>query len=445
MNRYPGFSYDPATKIGFFDCRVPGTGGKRRRRRTVHADTRAEALALWRVFVDELAREAAGDAPASPTQVTSIPITSIVSMPSPPPLPAPTLRDFVDAYYRPTIRAAFKRRTQVSHDSIIGRQLLPAFGNMPLDAISAVVVTDFKVALRNAEYRRGKGALRTYAPSYINDCVRVLKMLLHQAVARGVITVYPIKEKLLKEKEPVLRLELSDGERRAFLATFDDAVAFAAHLTATQTKGKLVRSDRFGGNVRRFGGGMRCDSPAARRYFARFRWLKPLMVFALETGVRRGDMLKLAWSSIDLRAGWIRLTMEKTEFEATIAISRACQAALDECRRRAPKSMLVFVDESGRPLSETRVRRAFALAKKLAGITRRCRFHDLRHTFASRLISSYGVSLRVVATALGHTTTEQTERYAKPSEFAMRQIKTALDSDIAYAPAPSGIPAHSAA
>jgi hypothetical protein len=36
-----------------------------------------------------------------------------------------------------------------------------------------------------------------------------------------------------------------------------------------------------------------------------------------------------------------------------------------------------------------------------------------------------------VATALGYPTTEQTERYAKPSEFAMRQIKTALDADAA--------------
>src|SRR5205807_863451 len=103
--------------------------------------------------------------------------------------------------------------------------------------------------------------------------------------------------------------------------------------------------------------------------------------------------------TIDLREGWIRLRMEKTEFEATVPISRTCHDALMECRRRTAGAR-VFVDEHGRAISETRVRRTYALAKKLAGITRRCRFHDLRHTFASRLVSSSpSVSLRVVATA----------------------------------------------
>jgi site-specific recombinase XerD len=87
----------------------------------------------------------------------------------------------------------------------------------------------------------------------------------------------------------------------------------------------------------------------------------------------------------------------------------------------------VFVDEAGHPISETRLKRTFIRAKTLAGITRRLRFHDLRHTFASRLVSR-GVGLKVVATALGHATTEQTERYAKPSDDALRQIQVALDS-----------------
>lgn len=418
--RYPGFSYNPATKVGFFDCRVPGSVGKKRRRRTIHAETKEEARALWRAFMDELAAEAAGRpsiatiAPAPDVRVASLSV-------------APTLGEFVERYYWPIIRRAFKRRTLISHDAIIKNRLLPALGGLRLDAISTVVVTDFKVAMRTAE-REVKGEKRKYAPSYINDCVRVLKMLLHQAVAREVIAVYPIKDKVPKEKEPILRLEMSDEERHAFLATFDDFDRFAAHLAATQTKGKLVKSARFGGKVRRFGGGMRGDSPAARRYFERYRWMKVLLVFALETGVRRGDILQLTWDAIDMREGWIRLTMEKTEFEAVIPISRACREALVECRRRSTGAR-VFVDERGRPIGETRVRRTFVLAKQLAGIKRRLRFHDCRHTFASRLISSHGVSMRVVATALGHTTTEQTERYAKPSESAMRQIKTALDAD----------------
>jgi integrase len=437
--RYPGFSYDPSTKVGFFDCRVPGSVGKKRRRRTVHAETKEEAKALWRAFMDELAAEAAGGSKAAKTAAAAVQV-AVPAARTNEASAAPTFGEFVERYYWPIIRLAFKRRTLISHDSIIKNRLLRAFGELRLDAISTVVVNDFKVAMRNAE-REVKGEKRKYAPSYINDCVRVLKMLLHQAVAREVIAVYPIKDKVAKEKEPILRLEMSDEERHAFLATFDDCDRFAAHLAATQTKGKLVKSARFGGKVRRFGGGMRGDSPAARRYFERYRWMKPMLVFALETGIRRGDILQLTWNAIDMRGGWIRLTMEKTEFEAVIPISRACREVLVECRRRSTGAR-VFVDERGRPIGETRVRRTFVLAKKLAGIKRRLRFHDCRHTFASRLISSHGVSMRVVATALGHTTTEQTERYAKPSEFAMRQIKTALDADTNCA---SNITTHSAA
>jgi site-specific recombinase XerD len=118
--------------------------------------------------------------------------------------------------------------------------------------------------------------------------------------------------------------------------------------------------------------------------------------------------------------------IEKTVLEVIIPISSACREALTLCRSRAVVGVLVFVDESGQPISETRLKRTFVRAKALAGITRRFRFHDLRHTFAARLVSR-GVGLKFVATALGHATTEQTERYARPSEEALREIVNALD------------------
>ncbi|HEX9460395.1 MAG TPA: tyrosine-type recombinase/integrase [Thermoanaerobaculia bacterium] len=410
MSRHPGFSYDAATKRAHFNCYVPGTAGKLRRRRTISVETRAEALGLWRAFLDELAAEAIGKAKVSGSQSAAreVAVDEVAAM--------PTLREFIDAQFE-TIAAGLKPSTQRSHRSIIANRLLPEFGDTKLDAINSIAALDFKVRMKNGRF----------APSYVNDCVRVLKMLLHQAVERDVIPSYPLKKRVRKEKEPLLRLEMTDAERSVFLQTFDNFGAFAAYLAGRQKKGQVVESAHFG-SARVFGGGLRGDSDAARDYFARFAWLKPLFIVALETGLRKGDLLKLTWSSIDFAEGWIRLVMEKTAFEATIPISAECQRALETGRARPVVSPFVFVDEQGRRISETRLRRTYAIAKKLAGITRRCRFHDLRHTFASRLVSR-GVSLRVVATALGHTTTEQTERYAKPSEAAMREIKTALDRD----------------
>ena len=74
---------------------------------------------------------------------------------------------------------------------------------------------------------------------------------------------------------------------------------------------------------------------------------------------------------------------------------------------------------------KARLERAFATAKKLAKIKRRFRFHDLRHTFASTL-ACQGVALQVIAKALGHTTTKMSERYARPSEEAIRGLAAAL-------------------
>jgi integrase len=399
MSRHPGFEYDAAKKVARFDCYVPGSAGKLRRRRTVPAKTRPEALTLWRSFVDELAAEA--------ERKDSVPAVPRV---------IPTLNAYIDDYFEKII-AGLRKSTQRSHRNIVSKQLLPLLGEVRLDAITSIAVSDFATALRN----------EGYAPSYINDCVRVLKMLLHQAVERDVLREYPIKKRVRKEKEPVLRLEMTDTERRAFLDAFDDRRAFESHLSSVGRKGRVVESPWFG-QPRLFGGSLRPDSGAASRYFERFAYLKPLFIVALETGLRKGDLLKLRWSSIDFAEGWIRVVMEKTDFEATIPISAECERALDVCRKRPVVSSFVFVDEDGQRLSETRVKRSYSLAKKLAGISRRCRFHDLRHTFASRLVSR-GVNLKVVATALGHTTTEQTERYARPSEVAMREIKTALDRD----------------
>ncbi len=63
----------------------------------------------------------------------------------------------------------------------------------------------------------------------------------------------------------------------------------------------------------------------------------------------------------------------------------------------------------------------------LAGIERRCRLKDLRHTFGSNL-ASRGVSLQKIAKAMGHASTRTTERYAKVSEESVREIASALDS-----------------
>ena len=103
--------------------------------------------------------------------------------------------------------------------------------------------------------------------------------------------------------------------------------------------------------------------------------------------------------------------MKKTHREALIPISARCREALNRQRAICRGSEHVFMDERRQLFSETRIKRAFTLAKALAGIKRRFRPHDLRHTFACKLASA-GVSLQIIAKSLGRTTTQMAERYA---------------------------------
>lgn len=391
MTKLPGFHYDARKKCLSLDGFVAGTGGKVRRRRTIKNVTRNEALTHWKAFRADLESGRAIDGPM-------------------------TLGQFDERFYE-TIAASKQESTRATQRTLIECQLLPYFGDTPLEEISSIRVTDFMADMKK----------RKLSPRYVNNAVRVLKMLLRQAVERNVIADYPLKKKIVKEPEETLRQELSREERARFFAVFHDEAAFRKHLDEKRRKGPVKESGRFG-KPRRFGGGLRGDSEAAGVCFARFRELRELFAVAVETGLRKSDLRELRWDSIDLAAGFIRVCTQKTSKEAEIPISRACREALRALELRTGCADYVFLDARGKRYSHTRIRRTFVLAKKIAKITRPFRPHDLRHTFGCRLASS-SVGLPIIAKALGHTTTRMAERYARPSEEAMRTVAAALDAD----------------
>lgn len=389
----PGFSYDTRTKTARFVVYVPGAKGRSRRKRTVQAASRADALHLWATFRDE---------------VTGGLVT---------PGDTKTLRAFFDASFD-LVAARIARSTAGNYRSLAVRHLLPALGSTPLDRITTTLVHDLAASMRRSGL----------APATVNAALRTLKVLLHQTVERGEIETYPLRRRVVMEPVEPLTLELSDAERKRFLAAFDDEAGFRAHLGRTRHRGNVVSSPHFGGAPRSFGGEVRPDGAAAAELFRRFQWLKPLFVVALETGLRQGDLLALHWMAVDPAAGMLRVTVAKTRRTAVIPLSASCRTALDELRLRPIVSGAVFADESGRPVGLGRVLRVFKTAKAMAGIRRRFRFHDLRHTFACRLASS-GVPIQLIARALAHTSIRTCERYARPSEEALRVVRDALDRD----------------
>ncbi len=119
--------------------------------------------------------------------------------------------------------------------------------------------------------------------------------------------------------------------------------------------------------------------------------LKPIIITALDTGMRRGEMLALTWADVDARPGWLRLRGETTKSGKTrwvpVATTRL-QAVLDFLRLDAagnekPNDAAVFSNEVGEPIRYFQT--AWLAAKRRAGVTD-LKWHDLRHEYASRLV-----------------------------------------------------------
>ena len=394
-----GFDWDPKRKVAKIDLFVPGTGGTVRKRRTLHADSKDDALEVWRTL-----RAATQSGTASDGRPW-------------------TLKRYVAEVW-PKLQARVAPSTAEMQEETLERYVMPTLAERKLETIRRPDLEDLVAFLKTEKH---------LAAATINRTLSLVRRILRDAEARELIPVYPVKGGLPREKETPLRLELSDDEMARFLGVFDDEAGFRRALARRTAERRVVRigqAAELDTTPALPGGGRRGDGKAAGEDFARLRASKPAFVIALETGLRRGDLIGLRWENVDLQQGYLRLVMQKTRDEVEIPISARCREALLECkRRRSLKSPEVLRNAKGLPYSVLTLSRYFATAKALAAITRRLRLHDLRRTFASRL-ASRGVGLQINAKALGHRSTRMTERYARPSrEAAMRAIVEALDRD----------------
>jgi excisionase family DNA binding protein len=136
--------------------------------------------------------------------------------------------------------------------------------------------------------------------------------------------------------------------------------------------------------------------------------LKPIVVTALHTGMRRGEILSLKWNQVNLLKRIIRVEKTKSGKIRYIPMNDVLFEELIKLKKQNGKSDHVFLyPRTKKPIAD--VKTAFNAAKKDAGI-KDLRFHDLRHTFASRLVER-GVDLITVMDLLGHHSVVVTQRY----------------------------------
>jgi integrase len=149
--------------------------------------------------------------------------------------------------------------------------------------------------------------------------------------------------------------------------------------------------------------------------------LKPLVITALHTGFRKSELLSLRWANVDFRHRLIKVeaAYTKTHEARSVPMTETLTATLKSLKITAPS------DSTGFVFGYRNVTKTFARAVKRAEIVD-FTFHDLRHTFASRLVMA-GVDLATVKELMGHKHITMTLRYTHLAPGHKRSAMAALD------------------
>lgn len=150
--------------------------------------------------------------------------------------------------------------------------------------------------------------------------------------------------------------------------------------------------------------------------------LRPLLIAALDTGCRRGELLQLTWQDVDFEGRTIRIraTTTKTQRSRVIPISNRLLEELTSLYQATAEAHEIIFGV------KTDVKRSFTAACRAAEIDD-FHFHDCRHTAITRMIRA-GVPPALVMKISGHTQMQTFTRYVNTDSDALRSAATALDA-----------------
>jgi integrase len=272
------------------------------------------------------------------------------------------LDDYLETYSKPN-------KKSWDRDETSAKALLRFFRGKALQQISGWLIEKYKIHRRNenTQYNRPPSV------ATVNRELALLKHMLGKAVREGIISTNPAKEvKLFPEKPNKLRVISRDE----FSELFNEASDF----------------------------------------------LKPILNIAINTGMRRSEILNLTWDDIDLVKRYIYVGDTKNNDYRIIPINETLLETLKAIRKSNPNNYL-FTNGNGEAVKS--VKTAFWGALRRSGIAH-CRFHDLRHTFATNLVMA-GVDIVTVQELMGHKDISMTRRYSHPTPEHKKQAVEKLN------------------
>jgi excisionase family DNA binding protein len=261
-----------------------------------------------------------------------------------------------------------------TNDNRMRLHLIPFFGKFYLDEITPMQIEEY----------RSMRLTKKITPSTTNRELALLKGMFTKAIDSGYVLTNPVKKVKLVPETDCMRERILTYEEEERL--MDAAVTH----------------------------------------------FRPFLVIALNTGMRRGEILNLKWPQVDFRSRLVHVIKTKRAKNRIVPMNKTLYETLQALRAEASGTDKVYAWKH--------VQDAFEKARtaaKLNGL----RLHDLRHTFATRLIQS-GVDVFTVQKILGHSTITMTMRYCHSFEPEMRAAVEKLDEKFAqslhnFEPGPS--------
>lgn len=217
-------------------------------------------------------------------------------------------------------------------------------------------------------------------------------------------------EKYRRKRQEEGRSEVTINRELAFLRNlFNMAIKWGKATTNPVREVKFAREDN--GRVR-----FLTQEEEERLLPACKEPLRPVVITALHTGFRLSELLSLTWDDVDFtrRVIQVRAGYAKNGESRSIPMNEVLTTTLEAIRISDGP---VFRNRKGEPYKS--VRTAFENAVKRAEVPD-FTFHDLRHTFASRLVMA-GVDLTTVKQLMGHKEISMTLRYAHLSDEHMQR------------------------
>ncbi len=273
-------------------------------------------------------------------------------------------RDFAVDY----LAWAHANKRSAKNDEMFVRRFCSEWGDKLLTEVTPHMIEQYK-AKRVQEPKRCGRAGVLVSQNHVNHELSVLRGLFNKAIQWGKAQVSPIRH---------VKFFRVDDRRMGYL----DRGQVHALLAACENR--------------------------------RTPYLRAMVVIALGTGLRRGEILNLRWEDVDYKGGVVRVRESKSGRKRAVPMNedvlealRSC-VALERLAGEVPQSAFVFCDRQGQPYRD--VKNGFITARRRAGLSW-LHFHDLRHTFASHLVSA-GTPLEVIRDLLGHSSYAMTLRYA---------------------------------